>query len=253
MVKTSKRHLMYSSNERGIALITTLLVMMLMSALLVGFTAVVMSDQRYRFIDRDRGQAFYAAAGGIEKLTADLGNLFFSNVAPTAAPGDRADGPTKMPAIAGVTFAARPGGAGAADELADDQVRQLHGQCATVRPSRASAPTATRSSSAPTPAGNPMPPTSTADQDRPVRRADRAADAVSDGRDGRRRTAAAKCTWCARWSRWRFPVFQFGMFSDVDLSFFAGPNFDFGGRVHTNGNLFLAAGQRRHADAHRTR
>ena len=35
------------------------------------------------------------------------------------------------------------------------------------------------------------------------------------------------------------PVFQFGMFSDVDLSFFAGPNFDFGGRVHTNGNLFL--------------
>ena len=38
------------------------------------------------------------------------------------------------------------------------------------------------------------------------------------------------------------PVFQFGMFSDVDLSFFAGPNFDFGGRVHTNGNLFLSQG-----------
>ena len=38
------------------------------------------------------------------------------------------------------------------------------------------------------------------------------------------------------------PVFQFGIFSDVDLSFFAGPNFDFGGRVHTNGNLFLAEG-----------
>ena len=32
------------------------------------------------------------------------------------------------------------------------------------------------------------------------------------------------------------------MFSDVDLSFFAGPNFSFGGRVHTNGNLFLAQG-----------
>ncbi len=38
------------------------------------------------------------------------------------------------------------------------------------------------------------------------------------------------------------PVFQFGMFSDVDLSFFAGPNFNFGGRVHTNANLFLAEG-----------
>ena len=37
------------------------------------------------------------------------------------------------------------------------------------------------------------------------------------------------------------PVFQFGVFSDSDLSYFAGPNFDFPGRVHTNGNLFLAA------------
>jgi type II secretory pathway pseudopilin PulG len=38
------------------------------------------------------------------------------------------------------------------------------------------------------------------------------------------------------------PVFQFGVFSDSDLSYFAGPNFDFAGRVHTNGNLFLAEG-----------
>ena len=59
--------------ERGIAMITTLLVLMLISALLVGFTTVVMSDQRYRFIDRDRGQAFYGSMGGVEKLTADLG------------------------------------------------------------------------------------------------------------------------------------------------------------------------------------
>ena len=38
------------------------------------------------------------------------------------------------------------------------------------------------------------------------------------------------------------PVFQFGMFSSVDLSFSAAEDFDFGGRVHTNGNLFLAQG-----------
>ncbi len=37
------------------------------------------------------------------------------------------------------------------------------------------------------------------------------------------------------------PVFQFGVFSDSDLSYFAGPRFGFQGRVHTNGNLFLAA------------
>jgi PilX N-terminal len=37
------------------------------------------------------------------------------------------------------------------------------------------------------------------------------------------------------------PVFQFGVFSDSDLSYFPGPQFGFQGRVHTNGNLFLAA------------
>jgi hypothetical protein len=38
------------------------------------------------------------------------------------------------------------------------------------------------------------------------------------------------------------PVFQFGLFSDSSLSFHAGANFNFGGRIHTNGNLFLSAG-----------
>ena len=38
------------------------------------------------------------------------------------------------------------------------------------------------------------------------------------------------------------PVFQFGIFSENDLSFFAGPNFNFGGRVHSNSNVFLASG-----------
>ncbi len=33
------------------------------------------------------------------------------------------------------------------------------------------------------------------------------------------------------------PMFQFGVFCDMDCSFFAGPNFNFGGRMHTNGNL----------------
>jgi hypothetical protein len=43
----------------------------------------------------------------------------------------------------------------------------------------------------------------------------------------------------------QIPVFQFGVFSDSDLSYFAGPDFDFGGRVHTNGNLYLAEGNGR--------
>jgi hypothetical protein len=36
------------------------------------------------------------------------------------------------------------------------------------------------------------------------------------------------------------PVFQFGVFSVNDLDYFAEPPFNFGGRVHSNGNLWLA-------------
>jgi hypothetical protein len=39
----------------------------------------------------------------------------------------------------------------------------------------------------------------------------------------------------------RVPIFQFGIFYDDDLEFHPGPRFDFGGRVHSNGNMFLTA------------
>lgn len=39
----------------------------------------------------------------------------------------------------------------------------------------------------------------------------------------------------------RIPIFQFGIFYDDDLEFHPGPRFDFGGRVHSNGHLFLQA------------
>lgn len=39
----------------------------------------------------------------------------------------------------------------------------------------------------------------------------------------------------------RIPIFQFGIFYDDDLEFHPGPRFDFGGRVHTNGSLFMQA------------
>ena len=39
----------------------------------------------------------------------------------------------------------------------------------------------------------------------------------------------------------RIPIFQFGIFYDDDLEFHPGPRFDFGGRVHSNGCLFLMA------------
>jgi hypothetical protein len=39
----------------------------------------------------------------------------------------------------------------------------------------------------------------------------------------------------------RIPIFQFGIFYEDDLELHPGPRFDFGGRVHSNGNMFLMA------------
>ena len=39
----------------------------------------------------------------------------------------------------------------------------------------------------------------------------------------------------------RIPIFQFGIFYNDNLEFHPGPRFDFGGRVHSNGSLFLMA------------
>ncbi|MBA3439780.1 MAG: hypothetical protein H0T92_07920, partial [Pyrinomonadaceae bacterium] len=40
---------------------------------------------------------------------------------------------------------------------------------------------------------------------------------------------------------YRVPIFQFGIFYDDNLEFTVGPGLRFGGRVHTNGNLFVGS------------
>jgi hypothetical protein len=232
-------------NEHGIAMITTLLVLMLMSALLVGFTAVVMSDQRYRFIDRDRAQAFYAASGGVEKLTVDLGNLFFSTISPKAPQITALTSSTNMPSISGITYTTT-----SAPQVLPASSLSTY-DCnpsppVTVPPTPAEHSTTVGSlgytiTYCTDASGNPV-----ATSTKPVKtgpyegliaeqtpyQLDVTARTSSGGEVHLIRTMEAVA----------IPVFQFGMFSDVDLSFFAGPNFNFGGRVHTNGNLFLGQG-----------
>jgi hypothetical protein len=189
------------NSERGVALIAALLVMMLMSALMIGFTTVVMSDQRFRFIDKDRTRAFYAAQSGIEKLTADLGNLFLANVAPTATEiADLADTP---PVIPDVTFTAPTGVTAYGATLKGSGNGQI--------------------------LSGPY-------QGLTALKTFYDLDAVAHTSSG------AEVHLTRRIETVAIPVFQFGMYSEVDLSLSAAANFDFGGRVHTNGNLFLAQG-----------
>jgi hypothetical protein len=188
-------------SERGIALITTLLVMMLMSALLVGFTTVVMSDQRYRLIDRDRVRSFYAAHSGLEKLNVDLANLFLANVAPSAAQIDALkDNP---PSIPDVTFI--------------DTGDAAYGVKLEATPA-------------------PSPISTGPYQGLVALKKIYRLDATARTADG------GETHLMRRVETVTIPVFQFGVFSDVDLSFHAGPSFNFGGRVHSNRDLYVAQG-----------
>ncbi len=198
------------SNDRGVAMIATLLVLMLVSALLVGFTAVIMGDQRYRGIDKDRTVAFYGAQAGIEKLSADLGNLFFVNLAPTTAQVNALTVDANKPPITGINYLQSDGTSGYYISFVDDGTGHPKATSGTVKSGSYTGLIALLT--------------------------DYTLNAVA------RTTAGSEVHLQKGIQTVAIPVFQFGMFSDVDLSFFAGANFNFGGRVHTNGNLFLAGG-----------
>src|ERR1700730_4718540 len=198
------------SGEGGIAMIVVLLMMLLVSTLLVGFTASIMSDQRFRFIDRDHYQAFYGAHAGLEKLTTDLGNMFQTNFAPKAA---NINGlMTTPPALTGIAFTAAGGAAGSG--YAITFTPDVNGNPAAVTQNVSSGPY----------------------QGLIALLTPYTIDVTA------RTITGSEVHLQKQMETVAIPVFQFGMFSSTDLSFFAGSNFSFGGRIATNGTLFLAEG-----------
>ena len=195
------------SREDGIALVSALLILLLMSALMVGFMAMATTDIRVRELSGARTQAFYAAHAGIEKLTADVGDLFTSNFAPTGAQINAlAAVPPDLP---GVTWLEPDGDSGYRIDFPADTDGNPEAQTRTILsgPFQGFIGLVTAYSMEVT----------------------------------ARMPAGAEASLTRTMQTVAIPVFQFGMFSESDLSFFAGPAFNFGGRIHTNGNLFLAA------------
>jgi hypothetical protein len=197
-----------SKRENGIALVTVLLIMILVSAMIMGMSWMVVSDQRLGGNNQFRETAFYGAEAGMEKLTADMGNAFVTKGFITAA--DLTTPPvTVPPPIPGIQY-----------------MNSLGVSTYTVTCSGCPAAPVTTNA-------NILPPSFYA------------------GMQGLitpfTLTVAAQTGTGSEVKLQRqiqlvaIPVFQFGIFSQTDLSFFNGPPFDFGGRVHTNGNLWLAA------------
>jgi hypothetical protein len=206
-----------TKNESGLALVTVLLVLMLASGLMAGMFAALLANDRSHATDRDQSVAYAAAHAGLEKLTAGLAALFGTDFSPSAEQLDEVD--DLPPEIAGFEYTA-PGG--------------LENSGYEISFTPDPGPGANT--------GNPL--------------AFPSADITTGPFEGFKGlitpytlTVTARSTTGNSEVRLRrelqtvaVPVFQFGIFGEKTLGFHAGPNFDFGGRVHTNQSLYLASG-----------
>jgi hypothetical protein len=177
--------------------------LLLMSGIAIGLMMMVNTEGKVGGVDLQNNLAYHNAEGGVEKMTADLAATFKSMQAPKAA--DICNLSALQPNVPGVTWK-------------DYQVQPSTGCTeALFRPSNGQIQSG--------------PNQGLYAQIIPVTMLATAAQA------GGQEVSMTRSAQVAL-----IPVFQFGVFSDSDLSFFSGPNFDFAGRVHTNGDLYPAVG-----------
>ena len=192
-------------SSRGFTLIASLLLLILLSGVAVGLMYMVNGSGKVGSSDMEANIAYYGAESGMEKLTSDLASLYQLELVPTQADLNNlaTTSPPSNAQITGVTY------------------------LESVKWSQTDAN------------GNPLTTTSV----------------ISSGANQGLtaeiipitlnvtaiRPTGASVSMSRGVQVALIPVFQFGVFSDSDLSYFPGPQFGFKGRVHSNGNLFLAA------------
>jgi hypothetical protein len=207
-MKTSLSSRSHHGSDRGVALISVLLLLTLLSAIAVALVYKVNHEQHLQGADSGNTAAYYGAEAGMEKMMADLSLLYTQKAAPT--------------------------------------------NCDILALQAAPPPQAAVGSSYPEYVFNVPPPVGGAACTPPAARVQTISSGTNAGLQaqivplGLQVTADSQSGDEARMIRSvevaQIPVFQFGVFSQSDLSYFPGPNFDFAGRVQTNGNLFLSEG-----------
>ena len=203
--------------DAGIALLTTILLLFLMSSLLVGFAVLLISNQQLAGANNDQVTAFYAAEAGMEKMTADLANLFSQTYSPSGteitALETTPNGPPVPSLFPGesVTYTSADGSNGYTIVPSDTD---SNGNPVAV-------PTIVKSG--PYEGMNAL--------------------ATSYNLTVNARTSTGREVSLTRTTQTvGIPMFQFAIFCDVDCSFHAGDDYTVSGRVHGNGNLFLGSG-----------
>ena len=219
-----------TTDSRGFTLIAALLLTLLLSAMAVGLLYLVNNEQRMGNNDLEGNVAYYGAEAGIENLTSQLSQLYQQSTTPSAADIAALSNPANYPtaltgsSITGINYPTygvtwpsttpsgttcpTPNSCSTWDIVGSGQ---NGGMVASLIPFTLTV-TAQRQSTA--------------------------------GQVGTNTLAAtgAAITLTRTVEVGLLPAFEFGIFCDGDCDYFAGPNFNFGGRVHTNNNLFLASG-----------
>ncbi len=229
--------------EQGIALITALLMLLLLLSVSLGFTLLVANEQGSKGIDMDRTQTFYAAYGAMEQINAAVGTLFQQSPAPTGPAiaqyvftSPDINGNTVPPSIPGMTFYDPYG-------LPSNTVSYSGGSGYEISyPGAPGNPTSTNGlitvGAYQGFQGQITQYTITVS----VQSQNFSLTTDASGTAGVTNRYGSEVRLRRTLQTVAIPVFQFGIFSQTDLDFFPGPNFNFGGVVATNGNLYLAAG-----------
>lgn len=194
--------------ERGFALIVSLLLLILVTGLAIAVMYLATTQKQISGSDTETSVAYYGAEAGMEKMMVDVGNLYQQKQSPSITDLNSLTG--LQPSIPGIQYS-------------DPNVPNPYNITAVDNGS-----------------GYPVSYTST----------------VASGPNAglvaqivpltlsvtARRAEGTEVRMFRKVEVALIPVFQFGVFCDADCSYFPGPDFNFAGRVHTNGNLWLAAG-----------
>jgi Tfp pilus assembly protein PilX len=192
------------NSSQGFTLIAALLIMVLLSGVAAGLLFMVTNESRMGGNDLEANRAYYGAESGMEKLTADLSALYTQYQVPTNAQiQNLINFPPTSAMISGMSYT------------------ETITYPLDVNGNPKSGWNTISSGSNQGLYAELIPMTMQVIATRP---------------------AGASVNVTRKVEVALIPVFQFGVFCGYDCSYFAGPNFGFGGRVHTNQNLFLASG-----------
>ncbi|MGA3194116.1 MAG: hypothetical protein ABSD39_03860 [Terriglobales bacterium] len=192
--------------SRGFTLIASLLLLLLMSGMAIGLLVMVNTEGKVGNTDLQNNLAYHAAEGGIEKMYSDLTAVFQNaqSPAPSVICGVGSSG--NQPSMTGVTWT---------------QYSVMPGTTQT-----STCPTSLTATWGQVTAGNNK---GLWAQIIPVNML------VTASMLGGQEVSMARSAQVAL-----IPVFQFGAFSDSDLTLFNGTSLDFAGSIHTNGDFYPA-------------